>query len=90
MAVSSTRRLVVRVEGVSHEIARVELIDVRLLRRATPQPPTDFNGNTARVVLLCAKGNTDDPSFIDPCTIANVADGTGIDCMTCLVRKARS
>lgn len=88
MAVSSTRRLVVCVDGVSHEIARVELIDVRLLRRVTPQPPTDSNGNTARVVLLCAMDC--DPSFIDPCMIANVPDGTGIDCMTCLVRKAHA
>jgi hypothetical protein len=89
MAVSSTRRLVVRVEGVSHEIARAELIDVRLCYQGSGGPPTDFDGNTARVFLLCAMGR-DLYKYVDPRTIVNVPDGAGIDCMTCLVRKARA
>lgn len=72
MAASNTRRLVVRVDGVSHEIARAE---------------TDPDGNTAHVILLCSMKRA---SFVDPRMIVNVPDGAGIDCMTCLVRRART
>ena len=88
MAVSSTRRLVVRVEGVSHEIARAELVGVRLLGRVVSPESIDSNGVTVRVVLLCSMDS--DPLYIHPRTVVNVPDGAGIDCMTCLVRKARS
>lgn len=99
MAVSSTRRLVVRVDGVSHEIARVELVDARGVS-LQPPPPVDPGGNTARVVLLCApdlegfrSGDIviyDRFVWVAPDTIMNVPDGTGIDCMTCLVRRSRA
>ena len=88
MAVSSTCRLVVRVDGVSHEIARAELVGVRLLGQILPPESVDSGGVTVRVVLLCSMDG--DPSYVHPRTVENVPNGSGIDCMTCLVRKARA
>lgn len=88
MVVSHTRCFMVRVDGVTHEIDRAELINVWSV---PPGSPTNPDGDTARVVLLCQT----EPErtswqwlFVDPRTIVNTPDGAGVDCMTCLVRGA--
>ncbi len=79
---------VVRIGGVSHAIDRAELINVWA---APSGAPTNADGDTARVVLSC-QTNPERWSwlFVDPRTIVNSPDGAGIDCMTCLVRRAGS
>lgn len=79
--------LVVRVDGVLHEIFTVVLIDGRTRDSA----PMDPDGNTARVALAC---RSDRLLLVDPRMIVikpnEVCDEPRIDCMTCMVRSARA
>lgn len=66
-AYAKSYRLVVRVDGVSHEVIKLD-------------------GNTASVTLAC---EADTAVLVDPDTLVFTHGEIDVDCMTCLVRRAR-
>lgn len=83
-------RLVVCLDGVTHEVFRAELVDCQPVL-AGFESRIRADGCSAQIVLMCKLLGGElgiRRQFVHPDSIVHESNETCVDCMTCLVRRA--